>query len=328
VVVTYLPVCVAGILEEASMKVTLIGGTGHTGTFLTRQLLDAGDKVTIVSSGRKPVPDCTGSGLSYVKFTYADMFADGSFESFLKESRPDAVVDILQGNTEGLYNACLSAGVGQIVVCGSLWMFGRPKVVPTPEITQTPCPFEGYQKRYNEMLAAIELSKKDGISFSAVMPPNICGPGKIPLEGAGGRSIEVHRAHRRGEEVVLPFPGTNLVGPCDADDVARGFFCALRNPAAAAGEIFNAGSAYALTAEQFIATYAEIHKTRIPIRYVSVEDYIKNVSPELGANYHFTEHMCPDTGKAAEKLGYKALYTPEETMERAVRWMLDQGLLD
>ncbi|MFA6665357.1 MAG: NAD(P)-dependent oxidoreductase [Armatimonadota bacterium] len=309
------------------MKVTLIGGTGHIGTFLTRQLLDAGDEVTVVSSGRKPVPNYENNRMSYVKFTYADMFADGSFEAFLKESKTDAVVDILQGNTSGLYNACLASGVGQVVVCGSLWMFGRPKVVPTPEITQTPCPFDGYQSRYNDMLSAIELSKKDGISFSAVMPPNICGPGKIPLEGMGGRSIEVHRAHRRGEEVVLPFPGTNLVGPCDADDVARVFFCALKNSAAAAGEIFNAGSAYALTAEKFISTYADIHNTRIPVRYVSCEEYVKDISPNLGANYHFTEHMCPDIRKARQKIGYNPLYTSEQAMERAVRWMLDQGLL-
>jgi nucleoside-diphosphate-sugar epimerase len=159
------------------------------------------------------------------------------------------------------------------------------------------------------------------------MPPNICGPGKVPLDGVGGRSIEVHKAHQRGEAVILPYPGTNLIGPCDAEDVARGFACAIANRDASAGEMFNVGSAYALTAEQFIRTYAATYGSAIPIDYVSAETYVSDVSPDVGMSFHFVEHMCPDISKITSRLGYRPGYTPEQTMERAVKWMRDEELI-
>lgn len=309
------------------MRIAMIGGTGHIGTFLARMLVDDGCDVAIISSGRKPVKDTVvAEKAETAVMRYPDMLADGSFASMLREKRIDAVIDILQGDTERVYSQCRENGVEQLVMCGSLWMYGRPKVVPTPEITQGECPVEVYQTRYADMLRTIERSKKDGFCACAIMPPNVCGPGKIPLDGMGGRSREVHRAHRRGEKVFLPFPGTNLVGPCDAEDVARGFFCAVKNADAAAGEIFNVGSAYALTAERFIQAYADIHGTTIPIEYVSAERYINDILPELTANYHFMEHMCPDISKISSRLGYRPRFTPEETMERAVKWMIEEGL--
>lgn len=307
------------------MKAVVIGGTGHIGSFLTPQLVEAGWEVVVVSSGRRAVDrDAFPPTVEFVKLTYDRMLADGSFRDLLADRRPDAVVDILQSDAPGVFSACEEVDVGHLVFCGSLWMLGRPKVVPTPEIPQTECPFDGYRRRFEQLLAVVARSDKDTLAVSAVMPPNICGPGKIPLDGKGGRSIEVHREHQRGVEVCLPFPGTNLIGPCDAEDVARGFACVLGHGEASAGEIFNVGSAYALTAERFIDTYADIYGTPIPIRYVDPTTFARDVLPDPGANYHFLEHMCPDISKISARVGYSPAYTPEETMERAVRWMRDK----
>ena len=38
--------------------------------------------------------------------------------------------------------------------------------------------------------------------------------------------------------------------------------------------------------------------------------------------------MCPDIRPLQERLGYQPAYTPEQAMERAVRWMFDQRLFD
>jgi nucleoside-diphosphate-sugar epimerase len=309
------------------VKILIIGGTGHIGSFLVQQLIDEGHDVIVVSSGRSALNDVLRGKVESVALSYGEMLKDESFQSLLVQKRIGAVVDILQSNSAGIYSACKQAGVEQLVFCGSVWMFGRPKIVPTPETMQTPCPFEGYETRYKQMLDVLQLSAESDISVSAIMPPNICGPGKVPLDGMGGRSIEVHRAHQQGEEVCLPYPGTNLVGPCDADDVARGFVCALSNREASHGEIFNVGSSYALTSEQFIKTYADIYGVSIPIRYVEPSEYVRDVMPNLGVNFHFLEHMCPDISKISSRLGYKPSYTPQTTMERAVRWMRDQELM-
>ncbi len=309
------------------MKTLVIGGTGHIGKFLVQMLLEDGQEVIVQSSGRTPVPVApNGARVKYVGMPYAESLQNGSLLELLQNEQPQAVVDILQGQNAGVYHACRQAGVAQLVVCGSVWMFGRPKVVPTPAVAQTDCPFDGYAQRYAEMLAVLALAAQDGFAFTAIMPPNICGPGKIPLDGWGGRSLEAHRAHQRGEEVVLPDPGTNLVGPCDAEDVAQAFFLAVKHPEAA-GEIYNVGSAYALTSERFIATYGEIYGSSIPIRYVAPDVYAREILPDVGANFHFLAHMCPDIFRTALRLGYAPRYTPEQTMERAVRWMYEEGLL-
>ena len=169
--------------------------------------------------------------------------------------------------------------------------------------------------------------RKDGVAFTAILPPNICGPGKVPLELHGGRDPEVHRAHARGEPVTL-FRGCNtLVGPCDPEDVAQGFRRALENPQAAAGEMFNVGSAYALTAGQLVELFGEIHGVTIPVRWVSLEEFCRDVMPDPGASNHFLYHMCPDTTKIRGKLAYRPRYTPEESMRRAGEWMRREGLV-
>ena len=310
------------------MKTLVIGGTGHIGKFLVRQLIDEGGEAIVVSSGRTPRDDLEfGDKAEFATLSYSEMLTDGSFDALLAQQRPDSVVDVLQGYSQGVYAACNEAGVGHLVFCGSLWMYGRPKVVPTPEFAQSECPFDGYKLRYEQLLDVIRLSRTAGVAVSAIMPPNICGPGKVPLDGMGGRSIDVHRSHRDGKEVCLPSPGTNLIGPCDAEDVARGFVCVLRDRKMSAGGIFNVGSEYALTAERFINTYADIYGTRIPIRYLDPAVYIRDISPDPGANFHFIEHMCPDISRIRSRLGYNPIHTPEEAMERAVRWMRDSDML-
>ena len=308
------------------MKTLVIGGTGHIGQFLTKMLADDGQEVLVQSSGRTAVPAAASARVKYAALDYTASLRNGAFLALLQAEKPTAVVDILQGDSASVAHACQLAGVTQLVACGSVWMFGRPKVVPTPAVAQTKCPFDGYQRRYTEMLQLLARAPLDGLAFTAIMPPNICGPGKIPLDGHGGRSLEVHRAHQRGVEIILPDPGTTLVGPCDAEDVAQAFFLAVKHPEAA-GEIYNVGSAYALTAERFVRTYGDIYGTPIPVRYVSPETYTRDVLPDLGSHFHFLEHMCPDISRTVLRLGYAPRHTPEQTMERAVRWMVDQKLL-
>jgi nucleoside-diphosphate-sugar epimerase len=166
------------------MNILIIGGSGHIGGFLTDLLVEDGHEVVVMASGRTP----PRNGTELIAMLYPDALKDGSFQALLRQRQFDGVVDILQGDIAGVYSACAANEVSHLVACGSLWMFGRPKTVPTPEAAQTECPFEDYQQRFQEMRNVLERSKTNPCAFSAIMPPNICGPGKIPLDGHGGRS--------------------------------------------------------------------------------------------------------------------------------------------
>lgn len=306
------------------VKVCVIGGTGHIGRFLVPMLVREGYRTIVVGRGQTPPPKGEEwEEVELVSGTYQP--GDAGWKRLLEEISPDITIDILGTDAPNTYEA-IRPFAKHFILCGSLWMYGEPKIVLTPEVTQSPCIFPGYAKRYAEMLELKERAKKEGIKFTAIMPPNICGPGKIPLEGWGGRSLEVHLSHMKGKPVPLPLPGEALIGPCDAEDVAQGFLLAVLQEDASADEIFNVGSAYALTAKQFIATYGEIYHVEIPIEWYSWEEYEK-LNPDVGSNYHFRTHMCPDISKIGKKLDYQPRYTPEESMERAVAWMRGEGLI-
>ena len=307
------------------MNCCVIGGSGHIGKNLVHMLLEDGHEVTIITSGGRPIPD-TDEWRKVKRVRYRYKRDDPDWPKVLRDVNADVVVDIVGTDVPATYDA-LKNSAKQLVACGSIWMFGEARVVPTPEETQNECIFEGYAVRYRELLETRDRAKRDGFLFAAVMPPNIAGAGQIPLDCLGGRSIEVHKAHQRGEPVPLPEPGETLIGPCDAEDVARGFFLAVKHPQEAAGEIFNVGSAYAFPAWQFVEVYAGVYGKPIPIKWVSWQEYSTVISPSPGAHLHFKAHMCPDISKIRSKLGYAPKYTPEESLERGVAWMMQSGRL-
>ncbi len=307
------------------MNVLLIGGTGHIGRFLTPLLGKNGYQVTVATRGKNKTSkfsEC--DNIEFKTATYAR--DDQNWFDFVAKEKSEVIIDIQGIDVPGTYKAS-EESCKHYIACGSLWMFGPPTVVPTPPVTQNPCEFGGYARRYKEMLVIQKQATKDGRAFSAIMPPNICGPGKIPIDGKGGRDIEVHKSHMRGEPVTLPIGCNTLIGPCDAADIAKAFLLAVQNRDAAADEIFTVGSAYALTATEFVKALANIYNTEIPIEFVSYEDFYSSILPDLGANYHFREHMAPDISKLRLKLGYAPDYTPEETLQRAVKWMQEEKLL-
>ena len=186
------------------MKVIVIGGTGHVGKFMVPMLVDAGCDVVVAGRGKTALPqDSVWSGVKYVTCNIGD---DQSIDQ-LKDENPEVVIN-MPGNTWQVYQR-LKDHVKHIIACGSLWLLGEARVVPTPEITQDSTPQAG---RYEYLLKMLKESRCNDLAMTAIFPPNICGPGKIPLECLGGRSLEVHRQHAKGVEVTLPDGPEALIG--------------------------------------------------------------------------------------------------------------------
>ncbi len=310
------------------MRAVVIGGTGHIGGHLIPMLVRDGIPVVVIARGESPLP----AGEEWKRVQVARASYRPNAPQWKQELRAilrdgDTLIDILGTDLAATYDAA-SGTCGHVINCGSVWMLGTPRRVPYVESSNTPFWDEGYSGRWKVIQEVLKISiGGGGPAFTAILPPNICGPGKIPLDTKGGRSIDVHRELARGKEVVLPEGPDVLIGPCDAEDIACAFHLALRQPHRAAGQIFNVGSAYALSASEFVATYGVIYGVRIPIRRVPWQQFATREVPDPGSRYHFEAHMCPDISKLRERLGYQPSYTPEQTLWRAVEWMRQQKVL-
>ncbi len=308
-------------------SVLVIGGYGHIGRFLVPRLVRGGWEVTVLTRGNQAPPD--GEAWRdlphrHVAGNYQDLTEKRQWSNLLKETAPGVVIDILARSAPAVVQAC-PAGVSHVVVCGSVWMYGPPRQIPTPERTQGPFPFEFYRLRYQQLQEL--LVAKGGPAITGVMPSNIAGPGKIPIDPYGTREIAVHKAMASGLEIVLPYDGLILVGPTDAEDVAEVFALAAEQPGKAAGRMFNAAAAYALTFADLVTTYSRIYDVEIPVRSVEWDEFDLVVRPTPDQRYHHEAHMCADITAARRTLGYEPKHSPEAALQRAVEWMRGKELL-
>ncbi len=305
------------------MKILIVGGTGHVGTHLTPMLVKRGHDVYVGTRGVTNAKDGAFEGAKLITVNAKDMDSIRA----LREYNFDTVIDF-PGTAYNLWGE-LKDNIGHLIACGSLWMYGYPHIVPTPELLNPTeeAISQGYIMRFGQIKEMLAESGKCKAVFTAIMPPNICGPGKIPLDFLCDRSAENHMKMMRGEEVVLPDGPEALIGPCDAEDIASLFALAAENRCAAAGEMFNVGSAYSIPFTDFIKAYADIYGSEIPIRRVPWAEYIRDINPNKGDWWHYYADMLPDISKARRLLGYEPKYTPEDAVRRAVEWMLKEGII-
>ena len=79
------------------MRVVVIGGTGHVGTYLVPRLVETGHTVVIVSRGeRKPYsPHGAWRAVQRVTLNRAAEEQAGTFGQKIRALKPDAVIDMI-----------------------------------------------------------------------------------------------------------------------------------------------------------------------------------------------------------------------------------------
>ena len=305
------------------MKILVIGGTGHMGSYLVDKLVANGHDVYVGSRGET----YQRKDIRFEKVHFITLNSKSKEEvRALREYNFDVVVDF-PGTAYNVWCE-LKDNISHLVACGSLWMMGYPHSIPTPEIPQGEIMSPAHRVRYGEFLEILKEMKDAKAVFSAVLPPNVCGPGKVPIDQLGGRSVICHRALANGDKVYLPSGPEALIAPCDAEDIASLFALIIENRKASSGEMFNAGAkGSALTVSELIKTYGKLYGAEIPIEYVPFEEYKEKINTDINGWWHLYSHMCPDITKAKNLLGYEPKYTSEESMERAVRWLRENKLV-
>lgn len=313
------------------MRVVIIGGKGHVGTYLVPRLVEAGHEVICISRGLS-APYHSHAAWTSVREVRLDRAAEeqaGTFGGRVRALEPDVVIDMICFTLESCRHLveALRGGVQHFLHCGTIWVHGPSAIVPTAE-EQPRRPFG----EYGVQKAAIEAylldqARRGSFPATALHPGHIVGPGWKPLNPAGHFNPDAFSRIARGETLALPNIGLETVHHVHADDVAQAFMQAMANWSAAVGESFHVVSPQALSlrgyAEAMYAWFGQAPK----LAFQPWDQWRATVSDdEARATWDHIAHSpnC-SIAKAQRLIGYQPRYSSLQGVQEAVEWLLAQG---
>jgi nucleoside-diphosphate-sugar epimerase len=313
------------------MRVVIIGGTGHVGTYLVPRLVAAGHEVVAVSRGRRDPYQAHGAWAAVEQHTIdrAAAEADGTFGLQIRELRPDAVIDMICFTLDSARQLveAVRGTVQHFLHCGTIWVHGPSAVVPTTEAQpRTPFGEYGIQKAAIEAYLMGE-ARRTGFPATVLHPGHIVGPGWAPLNPAGHFNPAVFTHLAAGAELALPNLGLETVHHVHADDVAQAFERALAHWSAAVGESFHVVSPAAITLRGYAEAVAAWFGQPARLTFLPWPEWRATVAEaEADATWDHIAHS-PSCGiaKAERLLEYRPRYSSLQAVYEAVQWLIQDG---
>jgi nucleoside-diphosphate-sugar epimerase len=316
------------------MRVVVIGGTGHIGTYLVPRLAEAGHDVISISR-QQQAPYQQRAAWKNVQQVAIDRTAAekaGDFGKQIQELDPDIVVDLICFTPDSAHMLveALQGRISHFLHCGTIWVHGHSTQVPTTE-SQARCPLDQYGINKNAIEKYLHTqTHQTGFPATILHPGHIVGAGWAPLNPAGHFNPEVFAKLAHEEKLALPNFGLETIHHVHADDVAQLFMLALSNWSNAVGESFHAVSPQALTLRGYAEAMAAWFGKSANLRFLPWDEWKKTVTEEesQATKDHITHSPNCSIVKAQRLLNYQPRYTSLQAVQKSVEWLIDhQGLL-
>jgi nucleoside-diphosphate-sugar epimerase len=313
------------------MRVVLIGGSGHVGTYLVPRLVEAGHEVLVISRGQRAPyqPHGAWNAVRQISMDREAEEAAGTFGQRVRELHPDVVIDMIcftLPSARQLVEA-LHGQVQHFLHCGTIWVHGPSVQVPTTE-EQPRRPFGDYGVQKAEIEAyLLNEARRYGFPATILHPGHIVGPGWVPVNPAGHFNPQVFTDLAQGNEVALPHLGLETVHHVHADDVAQAFLQAMANRSCAVGESFHVVSPAAVTLRGYAEVVASWFGKQARLRFLPWEEWSATVSPrEAEITWEHIAHSpnC-SIAKAQRMLGYQPRYSSFQAVYEALQWLIANG---
>ncbi len=313
------------------MRIVVIGGSGHIGTYLIPSLVEMGHQVINLTRGQSQ-PYQINAAWDAVQSIPVDRRAEddaGTFGERVRALQPDAVIDLIcftDSSAAQLIDA-LRGEVQHFLHCGTIWAYGHSASVPATE-DQPRHPFG----EYGIQKAAIEArlmreARLNRFPATVMLVGHIVGPGWAPLNPQGHFDPRVFAQLAHGEQLVLPNLGMETVHHVHASDVAQAFTQAITHWSASVGESFHAVSPAAVTLRGYAEAVAGWFGKQANLKFASWEDYCKSVSErEAAATWdHIAHSPNASIAKARRLIDYQPRYTSLQAVRELVDWLIDHG---
>jgi nucleoside-diphosphate-sugar epimerase len=301
------------------MRVVVIGGTGHIGTYLVPGLARAGHDVVVISRGsrRAYLDDPVWHQVELLTCDRAVAEQDGAFGSLVAGLRPDAVVD-LTCFTPAQAQQLVDALDGQhLVHTGSVWSYGPSTLVPTNEDAPK-SPYGEYG--INKLAIEQYLRGQDRVRATVVHPGHISGPGWMPIGPAGNLDPAVIDALRADGSCLLPDRGGETIHHVHADDVAGLHQACLERPDVASGESFNSVCTQALTLRGYAELVARHFGHEPKVEFVPWAEFAARVGQQEAATTidHIGRAPMFSMDKARDVLGFVPRHSVTDTVLESI----------
>jgi nucleoside-diphosphate-sugar epimerase len=316
------------------MRVVIIGGTGHVGTYLVPRLVHLGHTVACVSRQQRE-PYTPHAAWRWVERINIDREAEeqaGTFGAWIADLRPDVVIDMICFTPESAAQLvqALRGRVQQLLHCGTIWIYGPSVQVPATE-DQPRHPFGEYgiQKAATEALL-LDEARRRSFPVSILHPGHIVGKGWLPLNPQGNFNPSAFSAIAHGRELTLPNLGLETVHHVHADDVAQAFVRALSFWRQAVGECFHVVSSGALTLRGYAESMYRHFGQEPRLSFLPWDEWRKTVQEkDAEATWdHIAHSPSASIEKARRLLGYEPRYSSLEAVQESVDWLVARSLLD
>ncbi len=313
------------------MRLVVIGGTGHIGTFLIPRLVNAGHEVIVASRGKRQpyVPHPAWNAVRHIDVDRRAEDVAGTFGERIAALDADAVVDLIcftAASAQQLVDA-LQTQQTLLLHCGTIWVHGRSTTVPTTEdAPRHPFGDYGIQKAAIEQLL-LDATRRGDARAVILHPGHMVGPGWNPLNPAGHFDPDVFTRIAHGELLQLPNEGMETVHHVHADDVAQAFELALTHSDDAIGESFHVVSPAPLTLRAYADGMFAHFGQRVQLRFLPWDEWRHTVTEdEAAATWDHIAHSpnC-SIAKARQRLGYAPRYTSLQAVIESVDSLIAAG---
>lgn len=312
------------------MKIVIIGGTGHIGTYLVPRLILKGHDVICVSRDKsQPYHKLPIWKLAkQVTIDRVKAEQEGIFASQIKELKADIIIDLIcftPISAAKLVEA-LMGNVQHFIHCGSMWVHGHSSEVPAHE-SQERKPFGEYgiNKAKIEYYLLTE-SRLKGFPCTILHPGHITGPGWLPISPTGNLNPETFVKLARGEEIILPNLGMETLHHVHADDVSQAFVNTIENRQNSIGESFHVVSDQAITLRGYANALAKSFGREVKLKFLPWEEWKKTVT-KIEAELTW-DHIAHSPNGSIEKtkrlLNYNPKYSSLEAVHESIMYYFEK----
>ena len=307
-----------GPLERSfgARRILVTGGAGFVGSAVTRRLVDAGARVTVLDDLFTSKAEAIPTGATFVQGSVTDvalvneLVGDHSLILHLAARNIIAStanpLDDYATNIGGTLNILLAARaskVDRVVYSSSASVYGNPRSIPINEDDPlwTLSPYAVSKLGGENYCTA--FSESYGLRVATVRYSNVFGPGQRPDNPyAGVVSKFLVQAHT-GEPITIHGDGEQTRDYTYIDDAVDATLTAAVHPRAE-GEIFNVGTGIETSVNRLAASIGEALDVAVDIQHIDRRD-IDNIRRRV---------------INIEKIRRMLRWTPQ--------WTLDRGLVE